>query len=226
MQRKIQRSFVVTGKMLAVVLFVGLSGASLAADVRPNMLWIVAEDASPHIGCYGETTIETPVLDQLAADGVRFAQAFVTCPVCSPSRSAMVTGMYQTTLGAHNHRSQSDGGKGKGDRAYVGSYQLPVKTVPRLFKDAGYFTCNSANGLPDARFGKTDYNFVWNNDDYDGADWAGRQPGQPFFCQVQLRGGKNRRAKQHATDPAKVRLPPYYPDDPVLRDDWADYLNS
>src|SRR4051812_7297584 len=86
------------------------AGMVLADDgpaPRPNILWIVAEDASPHLGCYGETTIEPPRLDRLAREGVRFAKAFTACPVCSPSRSALIAGMYQTTFGSHNHRSSN-----------------------------------------------------------------------------------------------------------------------
>jgi len=94
---------------------------------RLNIVWILGEDASPHLGCYGETLIKTPHLDQLAAEGIRFENAFVTCPVCSPSRSAMVTGMYQTTLGTHNHRSQNSSGKGGGYPAYLDSYELEVR---------------------------------------------------------------------------------------------------
>jgi len=211
---------------LAVLMIAGFCGRTSAQDLRPNILWIVAEDASPHIGCYGETTIATPALDQLAATGIRFRNAFVTCPVCSPCRSALVTGMYQTTLGAHNHRSQSDTGKGKGAPKFHASYRLPVPTIPQLMQNAGYFTCNSSNGLPNSRRGKTDYNFIWDKSDYNGTDWADRAPGQPFFAQVQLKGGKNRKASQHGTNPNFVQLPPYYPDHPVLRKDWAEYLNS
>ncbi len=69
---------------------------------RPNILWLIAEDLSPDLGCYGNSTVHTPHLDRLAADGVRFTQAFVTGPVCSASRSAIATGMYQTTIGAHH----------------------------------------------------------------------------------------------------------------------------
>jgi arylsulfatase A-like enzyme len=198
-----------------------LATGAVLGDERPNVLWIVVEDASPHVGCYGETTIETPHIDALAAEGVRFTRAFVTAPVCSPSRSAMVTGMYQTTLGAHNHRSQRAGGKGGGNAAYDESFRLPVPSVPELFRRAGYYVTNS--GLN--KTGKTDYNFT--GDLYDPGDWADRKPGQPFFAQVQLHGGKARGAKvDDPVDPAAVTLPPYYPDDPVLRRDWAAYLNS
>ncbi len=193
---------------------------------RPNIVWILAEDASPNLGCYGEKTIATPNLDAMARDGVKFNAAFVTCPVCSPCRSAMVTGAYQTTLGIHNHRSQGDSEKRGGNKDYYDSYRLPVKSIPEIFRDAGYHTTLSKK-YPFDTFGKTDYNFIWDKEAmYDGADWRERPEGKPFFAQIMLSGGKNRGAKQHATDPAKVTLPPYYADDPVLREDWANYLNS
>ena len=84
-----------------------LTGRGLTS--RPNILWIIAEDMSPHWSCYGETTISTPNIDRLAGEGALFEQAFVTAPVCSPSRSAMITGMYQTSIGAHHHRSSYPG---------------------------------------------------------------------------------------------------------------------
>lgn len=207
-----------------LVLILNFISVASAKNARPNILWILGEDASPHIGCYGETAIKTPHLDRLAAKGIRFENAFVTCPVCSPSRSAMVTGMYQTTLGAHNHRSQNERGKGGGYPAYFDSYRLPVKSIPQLFREAGYLVTNGS-GADCRKNGKTDYNFTTTESMYDGADW--RKAGdKPFFAQIQLKGGKYRNKRQSAVDPAKVRLPPYYPDHPVLRDDWAVYLNS
>ena len=181
-----------------------------------NIVWIVIEDASPHIGCYGETAIKTPNMDQMARDGIRYRHAFVTSPVCSPSRSAMVSGMYQMTLGAHNHRSQTTEGKGKGGPPYHKSYRVPVKLIPELFRDAGYFVTNK---------GKTDYNFVAPGGLYDESGWKKANVDQPIFAQFQLSGGKNRRAPAD-TDPAGVQLPPYYPDHPVIRQDWAKYLDS
>lgn len=200
------------------------AGAAGDAEARPNVLWVCAEDMSPHMGCYGETTIETPNIDRLAREGARFTRAFITAPVCSPSRSAMVTGMYQTTIGAHNHRSSRDEIK----------IRLPedIRLIPQYFREAGYYTANGgmqAGNFPDkVPWGKTDYNFVWSrNAVYDAPDWSGREPGQPFFAQLQLHGGKNRGAKvPNPVDPADVNLPPYYPDHPVLRQDWAQYLNS
>ena len=126
----------------------------------------------PHIGPYGETIIQTPHLDQMAAEGVQFNQAFATAPVCSPSRSATITGMYQTSLGAQNHRSQQTGIKGGGNTAYYDSYELPeeIKLIPQLFQEAGYFT-TLGEGVDCQNLGKTDYNFIFDPSVYHGADW-------------------------------------------------------
>ncbi len=188
------------------------------AQTRPNIVWIIAEDMSCHFSYQGETTIQTPNVDRLAREGVVFNAAYVTCPVCSPSRSALITGMYQTTIGAHNHRSFR--GILKHD------LPAPVRTIPEYFKEAGYYVCNGANASATGP-GKTDYNFTYSEDLYDGKDYFGRAPGQPFFMQFQLHGGKNRNAKvEPPVSPDAVTLPPYYPDDPVMRQDWAEYLNS
>ncbi|MHC4061007.1 MAG: sulfatase-like hydrolase/transferase [Planctomycetota bacterium] len=206
----------------------GGSFSAGASKGRPNVLWIVVEDMSPHWSCYGETTIRTPNIDRLAAEGALFRNAFVTSPVCSPSRSAMITGMCQTTIGAHHHRSSWPGSK----------IHLPeqVKLLPEYFKQHGYYTSNGGPKTTvyhadqvsqDRKLGKTDYNFVWDQAVYDGNDWKNRNPGQPFFAQIQLRGGKYRGVEvPNPVDPAKVKLPPYYPDHPVMREDWARYLNS
>ena len=211
------------------------SAASAAhRSTRPNILWIVVDDMSANFSCYGETTIRTPHVDRLAEGGMRFTRAFVTCPVCSPCRSALITGCYQTSIGAHHHRS------GRG----VETIPLPpdIEPVPVLFRRAGYFTCIGGPLVAEGTaLGKTDYNFQWDPAMYDANDWAGREAGQPFFMQVQLHGGKyrgNNRQKYDdwvarvrrelgsSTPVADVTLPPYYPRDPVLVEDWALYLDS
>ena len=223
-----RREFLKSVSLGAAGLALGKAGASAALAgsgkrKRPNILWICAEDMSPNMSCYGETTIETPNIDRLAREGARFTRAFITCPVCSPSRSAMVTGMYQTSTGTHNHRSSR--------HAVKISLPADIRLVPEYFQQAGYYTCNGrifdAKAPGKTRAGKTDYNFVWDKEVYDAPEWSGRKAGQPFFAQIQLHGGKNRKAKvPNPVDPADVTLPPYYPDDPVLREDWARYLNS
>ena len=218
--------------LLATALLVLLAGprnAPLAAEQdRPNIVWIVVEDMSLPFGCYGETDIQTPNVDALARDGVLFKRAFVTAPVCSTCRSALVTGMYQTSIGAHHHRS------GRGER----KISLPegVVPVPRLFQQAGYFTANgSFTGMLDKvapreaprKAGKTDYNFQYDKSIYDSHHFSHRQAGQPFFAQYQLRGGKGRNIPTPKPIAAKdVTLPVYYPDDELIRSDWALYLNS
>ena len=217
-------------------------------SAQPNVLWFVVDDMSPSFSCYGETLIQTPAVDKLAAEGTKFTRAYVTAPVCSTCRSALITGMYQTTIGAHHHRS------GRGEM----KIHLPsdVTPVPVQFQKAGYYTC-IGSGLPGqdncgmpfgngkkkgggSRLGKTDYNFEWDPKMYDSHDWA-QHGGRPFFMQVQLHGGKLREGDEKArvafkqrviaelgsaTDPQKVTLPPYYPRDPVLLEDWALYLDS
>ncbi len=211
------------------VLAVSPANAGPAAASRVNVLWINMDDVGAQMPCYGEVAIQTPHIDRLVREGTLFTRAFLTAPVCSTSRSAMITGMYQTTIGAHHHVS------GRGPH----HIQLPahVEPVTAIFQRAGYYTCNGDYPSQTKGLGKTDYNFDWDESIYDGADWANRQRGQPFFAQIQLWGGKNRNGNGHwyvteapqalgtLTSPADVTLPPYYPNDPVLLNDWAQYLD-
>ena len=86
-------------------LFFFLICSLVAREERPNVLWIYLEDVSGWFSCYGETLIETPNIDQLAKEGIRFDRFYTPAGVCSATRSAIVTGMMQTSIGAHNHRS-------------------------------------------------------------------------------------------------------------------------
>jgi len=187
----------------------------------PNIVWIMVEDMSPHFGYNGETLVKTPNVDKMAREGVVFNRAYVSAPVCSASRSALITGMNQSSIGAHNHRSSRGTHK----------INLPdgVKTITEYFREAGYYVSNLS--LRDGnwnRVGKEDYNFEYNRDElYDGIDWKGRKEEQPFFSQIQLQGGKNRKVQlPQMVNPNDVVLPPHYPNDSVLRKDWAEYLNS
>ena len=86
-----------------------LSQQVSAADQQPNILWIIAEDMGPELGCYGTPEVKTPTLDRLAEQGMQFQNAFTVTPVCSTSRSSFMTGMYAMSIDAHNHRSHRDG---------------------------------------------------------------------------------------------------------------------
>ena len=204
-----------------------------AADQRPNIVWIIPDDMSANFSCYGETAIQTPNVDKLAAGGVKFTNAFVTAPVCSTCRSAFITGMYQTSIGAHHHRS------GRGEL----KIHLPesIKLVPKLFQEAGYFTTISDWPIRKGKLGKTDYNFEWAASVYDGSDWSARKTGQPFFAQIQTPGGKTRGSDKTGWEKSSraaearlgtrtpieaVSLPPYYPRHPDILQDWAAYLDS
>lgn len=203
-------------------------------EPRPNVLWFVVDDMSADFGCYG-AAVPTPHVDRLAREGTLFERAFTTAPVCSPSRSALITGVWQTAIGAHHHRS------GRG----AIPIRLPegVRPLPAILREAGWFTCIGDGLGPDGdgRRGKTDYNFTWDESIYDSHDWRGRAPGQPFFMQVTLPGGKLRgesldsiralsaRAAHElgvATAAEDAPLPPTYPDDALLRADRAAYLES
>jgi len=187
---------------------------------RPNILWITCEDISPNLGCYGDRYARTPVLDGLAAQGVRYTEAYGITGVCSPNRSCLITGVYPSTLGSHDMRSTT---------------RLPdnVKCFPEYLRAAGYYSTNNV---------KTDYNFATPKTAWDEssrkAHWRKRKKGQPFFSvfnftvchesrirQPDASFAKNtaRLTADQRHDPAKVAVPPFHPDTPEVRQDWARY---
>jgi arylsulfatase A-like enzyme len=203
---------------------------------RPNILYIIQEDIGPNHACYGEPLVKTPNVDRLAAQGIRFANMFCTAPVCSASRSALMSGRYQNNIGAHNHRTWD---------WHKQTLPAPARHISEWFRDAGYFTCNlqpergkrkPLNGAGGA--GKVDLNFFSNgaNKDnfFDGIDWKERKAGQPFFAHITIvethKGGgwtlARQQPKAELVDPAKLKLGAYYPDSPVARDEYANYLDS
>ncbi len=192
---------------------------------RPNVLWIYLEDVSRWFGCYGDELATTPNIDRLAEGGVRFDRFYTCAGVCSAMRSGTVTGMMQTSIGAHQHRSHRNVKVGK----YVDSHDLPngIKTVPEYFRAAGYYTFND---------GKDDYNFNWQREElydsfgkmnFQGDEWSRCPKDKPFFGQIQLRGGKDRPPYKPAEkmDRARVPVPPYYPDIPLVREEIAHHYD-
>ena len=120
-------------RIKTLLLTVILTSNQSWAEKRPNILWCVVDDMSANFSCYGENAIETPHVDKLAQEGLLFTKAYATSPVCSTFRTALITGRYQNSIGAHHHRS----GRGKN------RIQLPdgVRPIPETFQEAGYFTC-------------------------------------------------------------------------------------
>tara|TARA_B100000315_G_scaffold255771_2_gene300024 strand:+ start:13409 stop:14896 length:1488 start_codon:yes stop_codon:yes gene_type:complete len=242
---KLNRRQFLKNKTLALLAMAAHPSSLFAASKpRPNVLWIYIEDQDPRYGCYGEDLVNTPSIDALAGEGVRFERAYVPSPVCSPCRSAIITGSYAVRLGIHNQRSSRDPSA---------AIHLPegLETVPELFRKAGYFTFNR---------GKDDYNFMYdrsrlystgNKPKASGKAASGKSPGivqsgsgdwsdcpkdTPFFAQYQFLGGKHAHRKEMTAqlakigatpiDPAKITVPPQYPDTPAIRREIAKHLDT
>jgi len=212
-----RRGFVAGCAALATGAITG--GAHAAAETRPNILWIFGDDLGVELGCYDHPAVRTPNIDRLAAQGCLYRNCFTPAPVCSASRSALITGMYQTTIGCHHHRSHRDDG-----------YRLPspLRLITDIFREAGYFTANVTTPAPGLKCaGKTDFNFNAPSP-FDGTDWSQRKPGQPFYAQINFHEPHRAFPRQvkDPVDPSKVRLPAWCADHPTIREDWASYLNA
>ena len=187
------------------------------ASNRPNILWINAEDMSPHLGCYGHPDANTPHIDRLASQGIVYKNAFATAPICSPARTCLATGLYGTSLGTQHLRCE---------------VEIPEQVVPLAvrLRQAGYFCTNT---------GKSDYNFspdgIWDAWSNDAAPWRSRKSGQPFFAFITVgethEGRINFRERyEQATEdlpdelrhaPSDVTIPPFYPDTAEIRSIFA-----
>jgi N-sulfoglucosamine sulfohydrolase len=198
-------------------------------------MWIVAENVKLDFECYGAHGVQTPHVDALAAGGVRYTRVFATAPVCAPSRSAFMTGMYQTSIDTHHMRSHR-----------TDDFRLPpgVRPLTHWLKDAGYFTANitTIEGQI-VGTGKLDLNFVNEGPIYESSEWSALKTHQPFFAQVNMPEVEydiydrksaakervewvgERKHPQNAT-PQNVSPPPYYPEHAITRQEWARYLNS
>jgi len=220
---------------------------------RPNILFLVAEDMSSRVGAFGDPLAQTPNIDKLASQGIRYTNVFTTAGVCAPSRAALITGMNQISMGGQHMRT--------GGRPAGGYYCVPppdMKAFPELLRAAGYYTFNIA---------KEDYQFsdmlpgsgpftIWDDENNNNL-WRGRRINQPFFGMINFMethesglfrplGNKphsflhfimqivrpamlmsksiNYEAK--TVDPDKIKLPPYYPDTKAVREDIARFYNN
>jgi len=191
----------------------GVMAAAMGAQApRPNILWITCEDMGPHIGCFGDSFAKTPVLDGLAARGLRYTRCWSNAPVCAPARTTIISGMYPPALGAEHMRSLISMGAGR-------------KMFPQLLREAGYYTSNNS---------KEDYNLehtgkVW-DESSPRAHWRKRTDGQPFFSVFNFVGTHESqiRTRPHEWKHSQegVRVPAYHPDTPEVRLDWAQYYDN
>ncbi len=197
---------------------------------RPNIVWISTEDLSPRLGAYGDPLANTPNIDRLAREGARYTNAFTTAGVCAPSRSAIITSMYQTAIGTHHMRTSW---VGPGLTPYSAVPPPYVKAFTEYLRAAGYYTTNNS---------KTDYQFAPINDSRQpltawddsspSAHWRNRpDPNQPFFAVFNSIRTHESKVWPDSTepavlDPARVTVPPYYPDTPVVRRDIARHYDN
>ncbi len=177
---------------------------------QPNILWIVSEDNGPFLGCYGDPNAHTPNLDKLASEGVLYLNAFANAPVCAPSRSTLITGMYASTLGTQNMRSR---------------YPIPREFTfsCQEMRKAGYYCMNP---------GKTDYNIAGNDKRaWDkGKSWRDAPAGKPWMLVINsgithescLIGSKI--VDEYVKTPFPV--PPYQPDTPAIHSNWVEYYHD
>lgn len=196
---------------LAPLLMAALVTLTHAAD-RPNILWFTCEDINPHLGCYGDTYSVSPNLDALAKRGMIYTHAWSNGPVCAAARTTIISGMYPPSTGSEHMRSSVPMSQG-------------TKMYPQFLREAGYYCSNNS---------KEDYNLhkpdgIWDDSSKHG-HWRNRKPGQPFFAifnsltthesQIRKPGHKL------VHDPAKAPVPPYMPDTPEVRHDWAQYYDN
>jgi len=203
-------------------------------DFQPNILWITCEDMSPRLGCYDDPIARTPTIDKLASQGIRYINAYSISGVCAPSRSALITGMYPTTIGSMHMRTMTRTSSiaqiTDPELLAIPTYEAvpppEVKCFTEYLRAKGYYCSNNS---------KEDYQFkrpitAWDESSQK-AHWKNRRPGQPFFSvfnftvthesQVWSRAGDTL-----ITDPNKVVVPPYYPDSPIIRRDIARHYDN
>lgn len=215
-----------------IVCFYSYCGFSQSKKTKekPNILFVLAEDMSIDLECYGMPAVKTPVLNELAETGIQYMNAYGNNSICSPSRSNMITGVHQNIINAQHHRSNR---KVPLETAY--------KPITFYLREAGY-TCIIGDKLVRKGSQKIDVNFKHNKlGKWDGITNFGlfdKQNGftkedQPFFSQVTLlvthRGdwwNEIRERSTHKVNSNDIELPPYYTDHPVVREDWAKYLDQ
>ena len=206
---------------------------------KPNIIWLVCEDQSTDFfPMYGDDTINLPNLEALADDSVVYENMHATTPVCAPARSAIITGMYPTTLGTHNMRTYNEGRTTNQPSLGIPSYspKFPNYILPftKYLRDHGYYCTNN---------NKEDYNFKISDDAWDqtckycsgkqkeNIHWRNRDKDQPFFAvfnfQITHEAQIWSQAKNKIyVDPSNIKVPPYFPDDPIIRKDMAiNYSN-
>ena len=192
--------------------------AAPAADApqRPNILAIVCEDISCYLGCYGDPVCVSPNLDRFAQEeAIRHTRMFTCVGVSAPSRYSLITARYSSNDGANYMRVNEF------DKDHEAVPPAGVKCFTEYLRAAGYYCTNNA---------KTDYQFkaplsAW-DESSNKAHWKNGPEGAPFYAVFNLNVTHESQIWAHtndplSVDPAQVPLPPYYPDNAVVRHDIA-----
>ena len=215
-----------------------LFGNYNSVEIRPNIIWLVAEDQSVNFfPMYGDETIDLPNLSSLREDGILYENAYSPVPVCAPARSSIITGMYPTSLGTHNMRTYAEFPQPKPSKDIINYSPVPISNVKMFteyLRKNNYYTSN---------YGKEDYNFKKTDGSWDytctGGScsqkleplWRERKKDQPFFAvfnfgithesQVWSQGDK-----ELYVNPDEINVPPIFPDTAEVRKDLAvNYSN-
>lgn len=194
----------------------------------PNILWISTEDMSPHLGCYGDKTAKTPNIDKLATQGIRFTNVFTTAAISAPCRAGIITGMYQTSIGCMHMRTTSYRRGVENPIEFTAVPPHYVKAFTEYLRRAGYYCTNNS---------KTDYQFAGNSvpasiwDECSNKAHYRNRPdkNQPFFAVFNWVGtheSQNWDISNVKTDPAKVQVPPYFPDNLIVRKNIAKMYDN
>ena len=194
----------------------------------PNILWISTEDLSPHLGCYGDKVAKTPNIDKLASQGIRFSNVYTTAAISAPCRAGIITGMYQTSIGCMHMRTTSYRRSVDNPIEFTAVPPHYVKAFTEYMRAAGYYCTNNS---------KTDYQFakdpvpasIW--DDCSRTAHYKNRPdkNQPFFAVFNWTGtheSQNWDISNVKTDPKKVKVPPYYPDNEIVRKNLAKMYDN
>ncbi len=201
------------------------STMAFASEEKPNILWIVSEDNSPLIGAYNDSYATTPNIDAFAKKSLIFDNAFANSPVCAPTRSSIITGMHANAIGSGNMRTR---------------YKIPdfVKPYTYYLRAGGYYATNDSKtdyniATADVPEGKLLLESTWQAIDskfWDVGDYSQRKPGQPFFHVYNIMASHEYNVhnpkKKTNHKPEEFKLPPYHPDTPEIRADWASYYDS
>lgn len=215
-----RRNFLKTTGVLTLGSLLMPIEASSARSKKPNILCITCEDINPYLHCFGDKIAKTPNLDKLATEGVKFTNVYSCAGVCAPSRFALITGMYPSSAGANNMRTNRKD-LPNGIPPYEAVPPPEVKCISEYMRANGYYCTNNV---------KTDYQFkapvtAW-DECSTSAHWKHRPKGMPFFSIFNLMATHESQVWDRANDPVTIRpedvdVPPYYPDTYKIRRDIA-----